>query len=59
MRNKQTIEKKITKIELLIDKVSTLCLEVKDLVNDDYIEKDGEIEEEFLEDDLDEDEENE
>ncbi len=59
MKNKQTIEKKITKIELLIDKVSTLCLEVKDLVNDDYIEKDGEIEEEFLEDDLDEDEENE
>ena len=59
MRNKQTIEKKITKIELLIDKVSTLCLEVKDLINDDYIEKDGEIEEEFLEDDLDEDEENE
>ena len=59
MKNRQTIEKKITKIELLIDKVSTLCLEVKDLVNDDYIEKDGEIEEEFLEDDLDEDEENE
>jgi len=59
MKNKQTIEKKITKIELLIDKVSTLCLEVKDLINDDYIEKDGEIEEEFLEDDLDEDEENE
>jgi len=59
MKNKQTIEKKITKIELLIDKVSTLCLEIKDLVNDDYIEKDGEIEEEFLEDDLDEDEENE
>lgn len=59
MKNKQTIEKKITRIELLIDKVSTLCLEVKDLVNDDYIEKDGEIEEEFLEDDLDEDEENE
>ena len=59
MKNKQTIEKKITKIELLIDKVSTLCLEVKDLVNDDYIEKDGEIEEEFLEDDLDEDGENE
>tara|TARA_Y100000592_G_C5244715_1_gene209972 strand:- start:52 stop:231 length:180 start_codon:yes stop_codon:yes gene_type:complete len=59
MKNKQTIEKKITKIELLIDKVSTLCLEVKDLINDDYIEKDGEIEEDFLEDDLDEDEENE
>ena len=59
MKNKQTIEKKITKIELLIDKVSTLCLEIKDLINDDYIEKDGEIEEDFLEDDLDEDEENE
>tara|TARA_Y100001937_G_C6982900_1_gene268551 strand:+ start:450 stop:629 length:180 start_codon:yes stop_codon:yes gene_type:complete len=59
MKNKQTIQKKITKIELLIDKVSTLCLEVKDLINDDYIEKDGEIEEDFLEDDLDEDEENE